>query len=195
MPRNNRAATVEAIGAAAFRIADTDGLDALSMRRLGREVGLDAATLYHYVSGREQVLDEVVRRLRSQVQVPDPLPGSWQAALEAIFTSYAETLAHHPRLVPLAGRQVPGDPEVNGLVAIVGLGVDRDVATALWQSVLALTVGFALLASRAVPLESDDISDPQLAERLTDWRLDDYRRAVRALVEAFACSGTGEPAG
>ncbi|MCB0912099.1 MAG: TetR/AcrR family transcriptional regulator [Propionibacteriaceae bacterium] len=184
MPRRNHAETVDAIGAAAFRIADTDGLDALSMRRLGRAVGLDAATLYHYVAGRDAVLDEVVRRLRAQVHIPDPLPGSWQAALEAVFTAYAEVLVNHPHLVQLAGRQVAGDPEVNGLAALVGLGLDRDAATALWQSVLALTVGFALLASRAVPLGSADIDDPALAERLAEWRLADYRTAVRALIDA-----------
>ncbi len=184
MSRRSHAETVAAIGAAAFRIADAEGLDALSMRRLGREVGLDAATLYHYVSGREAVLDEVVRRLRAQVRVPDPLPESWQDALEAIFTAYAEVLASHPRLVPLAGRQVAGDPELNGLAALVGLGLDRDLATALWQSVLALTVGFALLASRTVPLGSADIADPVLAQRLAQWRLEDYRRAVRTLIAA-----------
>lgn len=105
--------TREAIVQAAFALVDAEGPDALTMRRLGREVGLDAATLYHYLPGREAVLDAVVERLRAEVAVPDPFPAEWDTMLEAVFCSYADVLARHPRLVPLAGRRTAADPAVD----------------------------------------------------------------------------------
>lgn len=177
--------TAEQVADAAFRIADAEGLEALSMRRLARSLGVEAASLYHHVTSRDALLDGIVARMRAEIRLPDPIPESWPEATEAIFVAYADVLARHPRLVPLAGRQVPGDPQVDGLTWLVDEGLPVDVAVELWQSIHALTIGFALLASSQVPFENTRLA-PAVAARVSQWRLATYRRSLRALLDAFA---------
>lgn len=168
---------------AAFTIADQEGLGALSMRRLAGELGVEASSLYHYVSSRDDVLDGIVVRLRAQVSLPSEMPDDWAAVMEMIFVSYAEVLTAHPHLVPLAGRHVETDPEVNGLMYLVQLGFSVDEATEVWQSVHALTIGFALLASAEVAVDTGDLT-PTVAQRMREWRPETYLKALHVILRA-----------
>jgi AcrR family transcriptional regulator len=187
-----KALTREDVVDAAFRIADRDGLQALTMRRLGRVLGIEAGSLYHHVPGREALLDDLVSRLRAQIVPPVPVPPHWRDLFEAVFISYAAVLAAHPNLVPLAGRTVETDPEVNGLVYLVDLGLSIDDATALWQSIHALTIGFALLSSASIALDGSRLPDERLQTRYADWRLADLRRALRLLLDGYEPSAAAE---
>lgn len=180
--------TREQIIDAAFDIADAEGVEALSMRRLARALGIEASSLYHYVSSRDEVLDGIVTRLRSRVSIPEELPQHWPEAMEVLFTAYASVLTAHPNLVSLAGRHVEGDPQVNGLMYLVEQGQSLDDATDLWQSIHALTIGFALLASAQVAIQTSDLSPP-VAERFRQWRPETYRRALRLVIEGHAGAG------
>lgn len=177
---------------AAFEIANEEGVPALSMRRLAKALGIEASSLYHYVASREEVLDGVVTKLRARVAVPDTIPDNWAEAMEVLFTSYAAVLTAHPNLVSLAGRHVEGDPQVNGLMFLVGQGQSVDDATDLWQSVHALTIGFALLASSRVPIGTADLT-PAVAHRFQQWRPETYRRALRSLIDGFAGGTSARP--
>ena len=170
---------------AALRIADADGLDALTMRRLAGDLGIEAASLYHHLSGREALLDELVSRVRAQIVPPDPLPADWRDLFEAIFVSYATALAAHPNLVSLAGRSVDTDPQVNGLEYLVQVGLSIDDAVALWQSIHALVIGFAVLGSAADSLVADQVSDQRLRVRCAQWRTADLRQALRAVLHSY----------
>lgn len=59
---------------AALRIVDTEGLPALTMRRLGDAVGVEAMSLYNHVPNKEALLDLTVERMRSEARLPDPMP-------------------------------------------------------------------------------------------------------------------------
>ncbi len=174
---------------AAFQIAHDEGLAALSMRRLAKELGIEASSLYHYVASRDEVLDGIVARLRRRVAVPEQIPQDWATAMEALFAAYAEVLTAHPNLVPLAGRQVDDDPETNGLMWLVEHGFSLDDATELWQCVHALTIGFALLASSQVRIDTADLS-PAVADRFRDWRPETYRRGLRLLIDGHGVPTT-----
>jgi TetR/AcrR family tetracycline transcriptional repressor len=172
--------TREQVVERAFAVVDAEGLDALSMRRLGTELGVAAASLYYHVQSREELLDLLVMRLRADVTVPDPMPSRWQEAIVEIFANYASTLSEHPHLVPLAGRVVPTDPATHGLTSLIESGVPRDVAVHVWQSAHALVLGFALVNSRTVDLAADGL-DPLLVEGLHGWGIEGLRRALRAV--------------
>lgn len=168
---------------AALRIADDEGLEALSMRRLGAELGVEAASLYHHIPGKDALLDGVVVLVRSEIRIPEPPPADWRDLMEAIFTEYGRVLARHPNLVTLAGRRVETDPD-SGLVFLTQLGLTTDDAVELWQSVIAFTVGYALFASTAATSDTWDLPDA-LAARMQQWKPDTATNTLRLIIDAF----------
>jgi len=94
---------------AALRIVDRDGLAALTMRRLGAELGVDPMTVYHHVSGKSALYDGLVERIFAEVQIP-PRTGEWAADFAALTRALRATLLAHPHAVPLLGTRPPASP-------------------------------------------------------------------------------------
>lgn len=70
-------------------------MDSLSMRRLAKELGVEAMSLYHYVSGKDELLDGMVNAVLDEIEYPPP-GEHWKAALRQIALSYRKSLAQHP---------------------------------------------------------------------------------------------------
>ena len=97
-----RGLTREMLTAAALRIVDSDGLDALSMRRLGSELRVDPMAAYRHIPNKGILLDEVVEAVMSEIDtdaVDTSLP--WQDQLRALALSYLAALMAHPHAAPL----------------------------------------------------------------------------------------------
>lgn len=176
--------TRELIVEAALDIVDTDGLSALSMRRLARALGVEAASLYHHVPSKDALLDALVVRIRSEMSLPDPLPADWPGMMEAIFAEYRRVLVAHPAAIPLAGRRVETDPD-SGLMHLLTLGFDLDDAVDLWQSIIAFVVGFSMLGGSVVPMDDEDLSQ-EVRRRFGQWREETFHRSLRMLVDGYA---------
>lgn len=169
----------------ALALADRDGLEALTMRRLAAEVGVEAASLYHHLPNKDALLDGVVVRMRSEIRVPDPIPTDWKELMLQIFAEYRRVIAAHPNLTPLAGRRVETDPgDGGGLVYLTVLGFDDDDAVELWQSLIAFVVGFSIFSSEYAETDVSDLP-PGLATRMTDWRDETCVRTLRAIIDAY----------
>ncbi|MER7460997.1 TetR/AcrR family transcriptional regulator C-terminal domain-containing protein [Micromonospora sp. NPDC126480] len=86
--------------AAAIGIADTEGLPALTMRRLAAELGVEAMSLYHHLPGKEGLLDglveTVVGQLDSAVRHSGSEHGDWRTALRRRFLAAREVMLRHP---------------------------------------------------------------------------------------------------
>ena len=80
---------------AAIALADRDGLDALTMRRLGQEVGVEAMSLYNHVKNKNDILDGIVDLVLSDIDVP-PSGTPWKAAMRRRSISAHEVLVAHP---------------------------------------------------------------------------------------------------
>jgi AcrR family transcriptional regulator len=86
---------------AAVGLADHDGLDSLTMRRLAQEVGVEAMSLYHHVANKEAVFDGVVEVILEEImaavdKVEAPSPEEdWQAALRARILAAREVFLRH----------------------------------------------------------------------------------------------------
>lgn len=92
----------------ALALADNEGIDALSMRRLGRELDAGAMSLYHYVGNKEELLDGMVDLVFAEIHLPESR-GDWQAAMRARAVSAREVLARHPWAITLMeSRTTPG---------------------------------------------------------------------------------------
>ena len=63
------------------RVIDADGMDGLSMRGVGEELGTGAASLYWHVRNKEQLLQLVFERVVEEIQLPEPDPARWREQL------------------------------------------------------------------------------------------------------------------
>jgi TetR/AcrR family tetracycline transcriptional repressor len=88
--------TEEQIVGAALNILRTEGLDALSMRRLSRELGRSAMAPYWYVNDKRELLDLVARKLLSEVTLPKPDSAPWEERLRSVVTRIDDRLHDHP---------------------------------------------------------------------------------------------------
>lgn len=85
------------ITAAAIELADREGLNALSMRRLAAELGTGAASLYRYVATREDLLDLMTDETGAEFDFPVP-SGDWQTDLLDLARQARGIMRRHPWL-------------------------------------------------------------------------------------------------
>jgi TetR/AcrR family transcriptional regulator, tetracycline repressor protein len=95
------ALTEDQIVAAALEVIRTEGLEALSMRRLSRELGRSAMAAYWYVADKQQLLDLVASKLLSRVNLPDPESGPWDERLRAVMEGIDAQLHHYPGIAAI----------------------------------------------------------------------------------------------
>jgi AcrR family transcriptional regulator len=103
------------ITAAAVAIADADGLEAVSMRRVAAELGTGAASLYRYVESRDELLDLMTDAVSGECSPPGP-SGDWLADLVAMGEQSRALLRRHPWLAGLAVTRPVLGP--NGIVLL-----------------------------------------------------------------------------
>lgn len=93
------------LGRAALAIVDADGLRALTMRRLARELGVDPMAAYRHVKDKEALLDALMDQLLAGVEL-EGLQGSAEQRLREGTRAVYDTLAAHPHAAPvLSARQ------------------------------------------------------------------------------------------
>ena len=96
---------------AAVTLADEQGLEALSMRRLGAELDVEAMSLYNHVSDKDDLLDGIVELVVSDFESPSPLEGEdWRAALRRCAIRAHEVLLQHPWSAALAESRPQNGP-------------------------------------------------------------------------------------
>lgn len=102
--------TREELAATAVRIADTEGYEALSMRRLAQELGVGTMSLYHYVRNKDELLALLHDELMGEVVLPpgEVLPAEWRAALRTIAHRTRAALLRHPWILDVGVDPPPG---------------------------------------------------------------------------------------
>ena len=90
----------ELVLAKALEVVDADGLDALTMRRLGQELGRDPMSLYRYAENRAALLDGVTELVLNELTI-HPQDPDWKALLRQIAHDLRRLALQHPNVVPL----------------------------------------------------------------------------------------------
>ena len=86
-----------------MRIADAGGIEAVTMRRLGRELHVEAMSLYNHVANKDDILNAIVDSVEREIDLP-PSNAPWKDALRTTATSYHDALGRHPWAADLALR-------------------------------------------------------------------------------------------
>ncbi|MBB5916329.1 AcrR family transcriptional regulator [Nocardia transvalensis] len=94
----------EQIVAAALEILDAEGLEALSMRKLGARLNAGATSLYWHVANKDELLELALDEFWGWVEVPDPEGAPWRQVLTTFAYSLRATLLAHPWVGTLVGR-------------------------------------------------------------------------------------------
>jgi len=109
--RTRKPLTKERILAKAIALADEDGIEALSMRKLGQALGVEAMSLYNHVANKGELVAAMVDRVVDGFELPDDEP-RWDEAIRRCAVSAHDLLIEHPWACSLA--LVPSDTRVVG---------------------------------------------------------------------------------
>jgi AcrR family transcriptional regulator len=96
------------IVATAVRIADSEGLEAVSMRRLAEELGVATMTSYTHVESKDELIDLMRDEVSREMLVPEPLPSEWRPALTAIARRTKDAFEAHPWALRAVARRPRG---------------------------------------------------------------------------------------
>jgi AcrR family transcriptional regulator len=136
---------------AALRVMDAEGLDAVTMRRIGRELGVEAMSLYNHVEDKDDILEGVTERVMNEFEFPAP-SGEWMQDAFAMSREWRRLLGLHPSVCQLlAERHKPLDGMATYRAMDAALGVlrqaglsDREAAQA-FNALGSYILGFVMM--------------------------------------------------
>jgi len=158
-PQPRQPLSRERIVDTAIALVDAEGLDALTMRRLGAELGMDPMAVYYYVPNKAALLDAVVEAVMAEIDlgVDDPSAAAEERLIRAA-KAYAEVLVRHRNALPLLLVRGPATAAalapVEVMVAILRSGgVPPEHAMAGMHVLTAAVRGYAAIIA-------NEIADP-----------------------------------
>ena len=160
--------TRERVVATALRIVDRDGLDALTMRALGRELGVDPMAVYHHLPNKAAILDGVVEAVLGEVPLDAPGELPWTEELAALARGYRDALRAHPNALPVVATRPDVSPAAlrlldTALGILLRAGFDAADALKAVHTASCLVVGHALDESGLAVAASEELSVADVA--------------------------------
>ncbi|MFC4118132.1 TetR/AcrR family transcriptional regulator [Nonomuraea zeae] len=175
---------------AAIRVADRGGVEAITMRRVAQELGVEAMSLYHHVPNKDAILDGVVDMVFAAIKLPSAGGGDWREAIRARAWSARTVLSQHSWALGLMdSRRNPGLATLRHHDAV--LGVLRQAGFTLPMAAHAISLidsyigGFVLQEANLPVMTPGDVEEvaggilehlpvkelPYLAEMIVDHAL------------------------
>jgi AcrR family transcriptional regulator len=99
--------TRDAIVDAAIRVLDAEGMDGLSMRRVGEELGTGPGSLYWHVRNKDELFQLIFERVTEEMVLPEPDPSRWQEQLKDLSRQMRATLNSHRDVARLSLGRIP----------------------------------------------------------------------------------------
>jgi AcrR family transcriptional regulator len=176
--RRPRGIQVDEIVGAAVAVADAEGTEAVSMRRIARDLDVGTMSLYWYVSSKEELHQLMLEQVQAEVEAPAP-SGDWQADLRGYARAMRAALRRHPWAIDYIGVGPPSGPNdarnADRLIgALDGLGLDMDCATRLLMTFNTYVMGAALREIQEIRWQhtaaelTADVTEGEIAEFLTE---------------------------
>jgi len=186
-PGRNQRLSRDEIVRAAIAVADAEGPDAISMRRIARELRSGAMSLYWHVGSKEELLDLMLTALEAEIEVPEP-SGDWRADLRSFARQVRTEMAKHRWAIEFISDRPPSAPaDAQNLERVLGMldghGLSARVTVDIIGTVTTYVMGAVVREGRELRGERDR----QRAEAgLSPEQLDEAHRRYR---DWFANSG------
>lgn len=157
------------IAEAALRIADEEGFEAVSMRRVAAELGAAPMTLYNYVRTKNDLVALMHDAIMGEVLVPgEQLPDAWREAVTVIARQLRTALVRHPWAVSALQEAQPGPNAMRRFEQFLAAVADSGLSTAqkfdLLSVLNAYVFGNALITVESRKRADYPISDPAVVE-------------------------------
>ena len=181
-----RALTRDDICAEALALVDEEGLDALSMRRLGNRLGIEAMSLYHHVRDKADLLDALHAAVLGKLTT-DGKPSDWRSLLGGLARALRAALLAHPNVLPLFTSRAVRAPEALGTLdrvraAMTAAGYDEGQVLNAIYVVGMFTIGHAIFETAN---SGDDARGPR--------RESTFRFGLEALLDGVAAERPHKP--
>ncbi len=142
---------------AALRFVDSEGLEALSMRRLGAELGVEAMSLYNHVPNKEALLDGMVELLLGELELP-PEDEGWERRVREAYRAFRRLAHEHPNVFPLLVVRPPDTMDGVWLVeeflgTLRGAGFDPETSLYAFRALSSYASGYAMAEIRGFAME------------------------------------------
>jgi AcrR family transcriptional regulator len=189
------------IAQAAIAVADVEGIDAVSMRRVAAELGLGTMSLYHYVNGKNELLDLMSDAILGGQIVDDAeLHKGWRPALRAIATATQRNFERHPWLITAMRPRPHAVPGPNSLrhfdqsvAAVAETGVDVQTQMELVALVDDYVFGFSVRAFVAGQEAREEEEQPGWMQAVFDYMTAELETGaypnVQRIVDANRAAG------
>ena len=142
---------------AAVRFVDREGLEALSMRKLGAELGVEAMSLYNHVPNKSALLDGMVEVLLGELSIP-PENHSWEERVREGWRSFRRLAHEHPNVFPLFVTRPPSTMDGVWLIeefvkTLRKAGFGPETTLHAFRTLSSYTFGYAMSEIRGFALE------------------------------------------
>lgn len=177
---------------AAVRVADRGGLAQVSMRNVGKELGVEAMSLYHHVAGKDAVLDALANWVFTQIELPDE-EQPWREAMRDRAASCRAVLAAHPwALGLLESRRAPGPALLRHHDRVLGTlrrnGFSVELAGHAYSALDAYVYGFVLTEIN-LPFDAGEAAEDFVREIAHLLPAEEYPHLVEFVQEKVAGGG------
>lgn len=178
--------------AAAARVADGGGLAQVSMRNVGKELGVEAMSLYHHVAGKDALLDGLADWVFALIELPAP-DAPWRPAMVARAGAARVALAAHPWALGLIeSRRTPGPNLLRHHDAVLGClrrnGFPLALASHAFSAIDAYVYGF-VVTELNLPFDAADSVDDYVDELGEQFPADRYPHLAELITEHAARPG------
>lgn len=148
----------------ALEIVDRDGLKALSMRRLGSELGTDPMAVYYHIPNKEALLDAIVEAVMADIDVgvDDPSASAEERVLAAA-SEYRDTLLAHRNALPILLSRGPSTPEALRPVELL-ISILRDGGLAPSQAMAGMNAIASTVRGMVGMVQDEEPTETQSAE-------------------------------
>ena len=184
MPARREPLTRDRVLDAAVRLADESGIDAVTMRKVGEVLGVEAMSLYNHVANKDALLDGMVDRVFAEIDMPSD--DNWNAAMRGRAISARAALGRHRWAIGrMESRRSPGSENLAHHNAVLGClrraGFTVELTAHAYALLDSYIYGFALQEA-TLPFETGE-ETVELAQEILEQTAENYPYLAEFVVE------------
>ncbi|MEX0990971.1 MAG: TetR/AcrR family transcriptional regulator C-terminal domain-containing protein [Actinomycetota bacterium] len=156
--------TRDRVAETAVQVMDAEGYGAVTMRRIGRELGVEAMSLYNHVADKDDLVTAMIDAVFGDFALPPGDVGDWEQQIRLLARSYRAALLAHPDVIQLLAENTQPSTRMESLLPLdtalatlrsIGLS-DQEVVTA-YRMFGGFIIGYVMMETRGIMSLGDDI--------------------------------------